>query len=1120
MTALVAGASGDTTPPTVPTNLQAQPGLEAPVIATLTWDASTDDFDVIGYRIWRSITTTATPSYIGSSKSLAYTDSSGVPGQPYFYRVSAYDASGNESDKSSAAGPVVSEWTLAPHATYTVNGDLCKVCHALHDASTSDGLLRQVQGDTAGQLPVCYACHDGQGASSNIKTGAENSFALVSGHTVEDLPTGGDLTNRCSGCHGVHNDYATQSKLPAKEINGAQVTGANNTWCLACHNDTNDWYGIGYPALSTPDRDASGYPVAGTFPGRTVYENPSTNAHASIPASGTERIQGDCLYCHAAHRSPNPYDGLLGTFRPSSTETVLEDQTDGTYASNCFQCHSDAAPAFLTTPPTDIKQYVTYGGPRSGHRIKTAGGTLPVGAPLPCYNCHNPHGSSLRNASLISDERGQDLDTSTAEGVRAFCFTCHTTADGLVWDSATDAYVVVGAQSIEGLARDGSGGNVLLLPIVNGHDSSDAGSCYGCHGGSYAPGGNNVHNPSGGVSQGGEGCYGCHGDLESIMEFDGLSRTMGYHHVLGTVTTPGDDPFSATTYPGSGSTPLVGTDVYCLSCHVDHDLFNDNSASNLRASIGSAAGTTARANSDFNTASPYGVCVGCHAVQRAKDTVNQKSSANTAGADSSQRTPAISGPSFAASAHQYTVNSTFGDSTSFQANCSKCHSDSRLASFQTSTFTFGLHVDNSRRLLGALGRATPISDNPFNSSDFCFRCHSVAGSPLGDGFKSTADRDWYGPSGAVMSTASQNIYRQFVPPLVEGELPKPHYNHGVGDSTRAGLHRPDEDQAWISANKHVECEDCHSAHGAGATTHSIKTNTIAATGGALSDVAGVTYASGAMNTSNWDPTAATKPKGLGTFGTSLTTATREYEICMKCHSSSNPNVWSWGSTWTDISLEFNTGNRSYHPVFGSLNSGSSSALRPNQLYTTATVGNGPSDAMVFDSPGNQTMYCSDCHGAMASDPAAMGPHGSTAPRVLKGYYPNDSSGVAYTLNRVAAGTATDLLCIKCHPMRSGNSFLHQGHDGANGHKSVTCTTCHLARPHGGKMSRLMVDHSTPRNTTTPNATPAPYRGANAGMAEFVKRPAGDYTQPDCSTGGSCGTSRHTASAARGTIENW
>jgi hypothetical protein len=125
-----------------------------------------------------------------------------------------------------------------------------------------------------------------------------------------------------------------------------------------------------------------------------------------------------------------------------------------------------------------------------------------VGAPLPCFECHNPHGSTRGNASLITDERGASLDTTTSAGsVRAFCFTCHTTSDTTEgWDSVAGTYTAdASAGEVVGLARDGG---VLHLPEGPGHARADTESCYQCHGDSYSPGGYNVHNPDDGLDDG------------------------------------------------------------------------------------------------------------------------------------------------------------------------------------------------------------------------------------------------------------------------------------------------------------------------------------------------------------------------------------------------------------------------------------------------------------------------------------------------------------------------------------------------------------------------------------------------------------------------------------------
>ncbi len=165
----------------------------------------------------------------------------------------------------------------------------------------------------------------------------------------------------------------------------------------------------------------------------------------------------------------------------------------------CFTCHGGVKPSGFATAPVDIRSFVTSTGPSSGHRVKTAGGLLPVGAPLPCYECHNPHGSKRGNDSMISDVRGGSLTTTgSADAVRGFCFTCHVTSDtSKGWDSSAATYTPVAAgDKVVGLVRTGG---VLRLPALDAHTQAGATSCYVCHGSDYTAGGNNVHSPGAGA---------------------------------------------------------------------------------------------------------------------------------------------------------------------------------------------------------------------------------------------------------------------------------------------------------------------------------------------------------------------------------------------------------------------------------------------------------------------------------------------------------------------------------------------------------------------------------------------------------------------------------------------
>ncbi len=160
----------------------------------------------------------------------------------------------------------------------------------------------------------------------------------------------------------------------------------------------------------------------------------------------------------------------------------------------------------------------------------------------------------------------------------------------------------------------------------------------------------------------------------------------------------------------------------------------------------------------------------------------------------------------------------------------------------------------------------------------------------------------------------------------------------------------------------------------------------------------------------------------------------------------------------------NDNHRSWHPVVAE--TGRTPAVRR-------------ADANDWRSPfnmavGQQTMYCSDCHGSTTApdtvvpnggeDGYPWGPHGSNDNFILKGGW-SDQTGE----------TGPNDLCFRCHeadqyrngatpsPLESGFQMavgsgtgclpfkltnLHVGH--ANGVTNFRCTYCHVAVPHGWK----------------------------------------------------------------------
>jgi exo-rhamnogalacturonan lyase-like protein len=90
-----APGGNDTTAPSAPTNL-ALNGASGSNYISIKWTASTDDFAVSGYKIYRD------SLFVGVSTSTDYVDVNVQADTSYSYAVTAYDSSNNESAKSSS----------------------------------------------------------------------------------------------------------------------------------------------------------------------------------------------------------------------------------------------------------------------------------------------------------------------------------------------------------------------------------------------------------------------------------------------------------------------------------------------------------------------------------------------------------------------------------------------------------------------------------------------------------------------------------------------------------------------------------------------------------------------------------------------------------------------------------------------------------------------------------------------------------------------------------------------------------------------------------------------------------------------------------------------------------
>lgn len=409
--------------------------------------------------------------------------------------------------------------------------------------------------------------------------------------------------------------------------------------------------------------------------------------------------------------------------------------------------------------------------------------------------------------------------------------------------------------------------------------------------------------------------------------------------------------------------------------------------------------------------------------------------------------------------------------------------------------------------------------------------------------------------------------------------------------------------AGAPANRHAECTDCHNPHrvvkfrsflgnppgsisgapdvsgthdrSAGATVTNIASGVLRGAWGVEPAYASASFFSlpAGYEVKRGDPGANTSTAATAPY------VTREYQICLKCHSDygysdnnvhpvgNRPDLGYPGGTpagtngllqYTNQAREFqapvthqgqvpttdsgavatvtagSVNHRSWHPVIA-------------PTGRTATIrGNGNNISARWLAPfngavGTQTIYCTDCHGSATAagtiQPAGgengspWGPHGSTNNFILKGLW-NSATG---------SGQA-DGLCFKCHDAgayannsggrtgfyNSGRGDLHAYHRDKIGR--IRCTWCHVAVPHGWKNKAFLVNlndvgpeaglaaGTQVRNNTTAAYNAGPYY-VNALLKIRRFAPSGQWNESDCGSRGAPGNGQSGRDWMRDSSEN-
>ena len=615
----------------------------------------------------------------------------------------------------------------------------------------------------------------------------------------------------------------------------------------------------------------------------------------------------------------------------------------------------------------------------------------------------------------------------------------------------------------------------------------------------------------------------------------------------GELRNPASETYIANPAPGSKPlVPLENDQVQCTSCHDPH-IRDSDITKNIKFLRLHRLQEGFPAGGNFDSANDI-ICLACH------------DKLGLAWAQSAHADPLAADETYTAAAanqREFPLNTPV-----WQASCLNCHD----------THT----VQGARHLLRE-GTDSPVSPKTGGSAaleEACYTCHSADGGVLN------------GQGGGSFQVP--DIKTDFTTGLTH--MPIDNSDQQTAEEIHTALDADLFESAanLNNANRHVECTDCHNPHrvlknrlfnntgGTQAGTHDHSSGHTNIASGVLRGSWGVepVYGSNVFSPTNF-PISYNVKRGDGGTGASILVSsahvTREYQICLKCHSDyaygANPpsltNTTGGTSSgtndvdqFTNQAMEFNApashqgqpasttdsgasaaystnNHRSWHPVIRSTNR--TTTLRQANASNWRSPFNGAANI------GSQTMYCSDCHGSDTgggdSSPTGgengnpWGPHGSNNNFILKGGW-SQSTG---------SPTNNDL-CFKCHSYtiyatRGDGSSGFGGPADPNLHSlhadKITpfrCTWCHVAVPHGWKNKGLLVNlndvgpeaglpaGTQVRNNTTAGYTNGPYY-LNALLKIRNFRSSGTWRENDCGSSGAPGNGQFGRDWMRDSNEN-
>jgi fibronectin type 3 domain-containing protein len=207
--------------PTVPTGLKINSTSETSV--NISWNASTDNIGVTGYRIYRGGT------FLGTSTVLSYTDNTVSAGNSYTYSVSATDGDGNESAQSTPVTAAIFDIT-APSVPSGLTVTSASV--------NSIGLSWEVSTDNVGVSG--YRIYRG-GTILTSTSGLAYTDNTVSvsnsySYTILAYDAAGNESDQSSAVSASTNDTSSPSVPAGLKVTSASVSSVSISWNSSTDN--------------------------------------------------------------------------------------------------------------------------------------------------------------------------------------------------------------------------------------------------------------------------------------------------------------------------------------------------------------------------------------------------------------------------------------------------------------------------------------------------------------------------------------------------------------------------------------------------------------------------------------------------------------------------------------------------------------------------------------------------------------------------------------------------------------------------------------------------------------------------------------------------------------------